>query len=116
MIEVTLQLEQLTAAEDFVEGDLLGHVAQALANAPGVGQGIQPSHLNPAAGWGQQRGQDAQGGGFACPIRAEQPKQAAGGNLQVQTIEGVDSFLAFAVALGDVLQINHWMSHRRRPR
>ena len=114
VIEIALQLQQLAATEDLVEGHLLGHIAQPLAHATRVGQGIEARHPNQAGIGSQQGGEDAQAGGLAGAIRAKQPIEAAARNAEVEALQGLNRLVAPAVALADVLELNHRLWHRRQ--
>jgi hypothetical protein len=60
---------------------------------------VVTEHVDRAAGLVHQRGEDADGGGFAGTVGAQQGKEIAFGNVQVNALEGLE---AVSVNLGQL--------------
>ena len=115
VIEVALELQQLTAGQDLVDRHLLGHVAEQVAHAPRFAQGIEAGDAHAAGIRGEQGGQDAQGGGLAGAVGAEQAVEAAGGHRQIEAVEGHHLGTLAAVGLAQVPQLQHRLLFVVRP-
>jgi hypothetical protein len=66
---------------------VLGHVAPEHERAPAIGL--------------DQRGEDADGGGLAGAVRAQDAEHRAGGNVERDALQGFDGAEALAEILGD---------------
>ena len=84
---------------ELVEVEFLRHHAQAALERGGLAVQVMAEHVDRAAGLVHQRGQDADGGGLAGAVGAEQGEEITFGNVQVDALEGLE---AVAVGFGEL--------------
>ena len=79
----------LPTGEVLVDGGVLAGEADALAHLVGLPDDVEPEDRG-ATGVGlEDRGEDADGGGLAGAVGAEQSEDGAGGHGEVDAVEGV---------------------------
>ncbi|MNM11475.1 hypothetical protein D3C81_216370 [compost metagenome] len=84
---------------ELVEVELLRHHAQATLERGGLAVQVVTEHAHCAAGLVHQGRENADGGGFAGAVGAEQGEEVAFGNIKVDAFEGLE---AIAVGLGQL--------------
>ena len=82
-----------------VERVVLGHDADGAAGQSGVGDDVDPGDADLACGGQSAGGADADGGGFARAVGAEQAEQLAGANTEVDAVDGDHALLAVVYLL-----------------
>ena len=71
-----------------MNGRVLSGEADAAADHGGIPRDILAADDGPAGVRPQQGGQDSHQGRFSCAVRAEQAEDRAGGNAQIDPLEG----------------------------
>ena len=99
-------LQGLAPGERGPQGDVAGHVGQALVEGDGVVPGVGAEEAGPAAVGADHAQQDAQGGGLARPVGAEEASHLTGGDAQVQAVQGAGSAGAPAEDLDQAPDVN----------
>ncbi|MNP01486.1 hypothetical protein D3C76_933040 [compost metagenome] len=84
---------------ELVEVELLGHHAQAALERRRFAVQIVAKHIDAAAGLVDQGREDANGGGFAGTVGAEQSEEITFGDVQINALEGLK---AVAVGFGQL--------------
>ncbi len=84
---------------ELVEVEFLRHHAQAALEPGRVAIQVVAEHVNRAATLVHQRREDADGGGLAGAIGAEQREEVAFGDIEIDALEGLE---AVAVGLGQL--------------
>ena len=88
--EAGLQAEQLSSGLEHVEADLLEGDADLVSDAAGVLDDVEAVDGGGAAGGPEQRGEDADGGGLAGAVLAEEAEHLAVGHVEIDAVDGVD--------------------------
>src|ERR1017187_9958134 len=111
-IDACKEIERLTRSQARVERGGGRTETQTGAYCLGLSQDIV-SHDGRAAGRGlEDGGQDAQGGGLAGPVGAEQAEDFPGAALEAHAVHGLNFPAAFVVeSLGNILN-DYWCSHK----
>ena len=81
--QVALEAQVLGDAQLDIEARRLKDHPQAVSHRPGMRGGIQAVHLGPAAGWPEQRGEDAQQGALSAARRSDDGRDAVSGYIKV---------------------------------
>ena len=97
--QVSVEGEVLQHAEILVEAELLGHVAEVLAQQVSLAHRIQPQHPDGARFGDQQTGQQAQQSALARAVGADQSGDAASRNGGRDGVEGDPLAKAFGEPL-----------------
>ena len=97
VVEPAHQLEVLEPGEVLVDGRALAREPDAEAQLLGVARDVEAVDGGRAAVEPEQRGEDADHGGLAGAVGAEQPEHGAGVDLEVDALECVH----LAERLGD---------------
>ena len=79
-----------------VQGRLLEHQADLAAHRHALPEDIVASHVCLSFRGARQGGQHVDGGGFAGAVGAEQAEELAGGNGELQPVDGFQPTIAFA--------------------
>jgi hypothetical protein len=95
---------QVEAARLKDDADLLAHLVRLARN-------IEALNGSATAGWGHQRRQDAEEGGFPAAIGAQQAEDLRSAKLEAEVIEGE----ALSIAVGQALEHDRG-EHDRRSR
>ena len=88
LLNIGKEVEIFDDGQIGVKTEILRHVADFLANGIWLPTGIIAQHMNCAAGGEHDGRKNAQGGGLAGAIRANQPKQDARWDGQIVTQAG----------------------------
>ncbi|CAM5473184.1 hypothetical protein SSTU70S_05805 [Stutzerimonas stutzeri] len=91
--------EDIEGLFELVEVELLRHHAQAALESGRIAIQVVAEHVHRAAALVHQRGKNADGGGLAGAVGAEQGEEIAFGNVQVDALEGLE---AVAIGLGQL--------------
>ena len=89
VVEPTHEREVLVTREVLVDRRVLAGEADATAHLVRVGRDVDPGDLGPAGRGLEDRGEDADGGGLAGTVRAEQTEDGAGGYLERHALQCV---------------------------
>ena len=92
--------EVRAAAHQPVDRGLLGGHTDAPPHGAGVGHHVDAGHGRRALGGRRQGGQDADGGGLAGAVVAEQAEDGAGGHVEVEVAQRPEVAVALAQAVG----------------
>ena len=80
----------LPAGQVVVHRGVLPGQADHLPNAAWLADGVVAGDAGRASVGPGERGQDPDGGGLACAVRAEEGAHTAAGDVQVQSVQGLD--------------------------
>lgn len=94
-----------------VEPDVFGHVANLLLHLDWVGGDLGPVDGARARGRLDEPDEHQDGGALAGAVRAEQPEDLAGGDLEAEVVHGSDA----VVDLGQVVAADHRRSSVSSP-
>ena len=70
------------------------------AGGDAVAPAVVAGDGRPAGGRPQEAEQQTQGGGFTRPVGAEKPENLAGGDFQVEAVEGAETAVVFGQVFG----------------
>ncbi len=96
-----LEVHELGAGHQRVDGRVLEGHADAPSDLAGVAHDVESGHGGSAARGLQQRGQHPHGGGLPRPVRTEEPEDLAPPDRQVDAVDGDEVAEAALEALGD---------------
>src|SRR6185436_9690564 len=71
-----------------IERKLLRHVTDIAANHLGAGRHVEAAYRRASAGWSHEAAEDANRGGFACAVRAQEAEDLALAHLERHVIDG----------------------------
>ena len=103
MVKFAEVVEMFFDAHFGVEGIGFGEVSDGIADEGGLGEDVVAVEFGRAGGGGHEGGEDTDGGGFAGSVGAEEPDDAAGGDVEIDVIESEDG----AVPFGELLDFDH---------
>ena len=86
-VDPGVEVEVLLHREVRVEGELLAHVADPLADLPSVADDVVPEHGRGPGGGRQETAEDANERRLAGAVRPQQPVDRAGVDLEVHPLE-----------------------------
>ena len=93
--------EEFADAHPSIEGGVLRHVADATARRERVVDDVQPGDAGSSGGRPQVAGEDAKDRGLARTVRAEEPHDLTGLDLERDAIDGQSGSVPLAELLGD---------------
>src|SRR5206468_8079849 len=96
----------------FVHAEEIRHVTNDVTDGVGVADNVVAEHLRGATGGRQEGGQDAQGGGLASAVRADETEKIAAIHRKIQRVEC--DHRAVHAGEGKSLYSRHVTSERRR--
>ena len=82
------EAEVFGCGEATEESEAFGHDADLALDLDGVGDGVKTEDLNRARGGGEQAGEHLDGGGLACAVGTEEAEELAGGDREVDILNG----------------------------
>ena len=97
------EVEELPDLHAVVDAEVVGHVADAFADADRVARDAVAVDDAFAGGGAEQRGQEANGRALAGAVGADEAEHLAGADLEVQIRDGHE----VAVDLGEVAKFDH---------
>ena len=97
------EVQELPDLHAVVHAEVVGHVADAFADADRVARDAVAVDGAFAGGGAEQRGQEADGRAFAGAVGADEAEHLAGADLEIQVRHGDE----FAVDLGEVAEFDH---------
>jgi hypothetical protein len=80
--------EVFGCGETAEEGEAFGDDTDLALDFDGVGSGVEAENLDAAGGWRKQAGEHLDGGGFAGAVGAEEAEELAGGDGEVDILDG----------------------------
>jgi hypothetical protein len=108
VVEIRLQLQQLTPRENFVDRHFLSHIPQQAAHGPWIGQGVMPRDPHLSAIRLQEGAENANRRGLTGTIGAQDAIKTARRHLEREVIEGLNRgcFAIATEALLEVVELN----------
>ncbi|GAA3235892.1 hypothetical protein GCM10010468_69880 [Actinocorallia longicatena] len=100
VVEATEHLQVLGARQDLVQRGVLAEQPDGGPDGRGVPGDVMPGDGSGSGVGAQKGGEDADGGGLAGPVGAEQPVDGAGGDGEVEAVQGPDAAEALDEPLG----------------
>jgi len=97
------EVDGLAARQVRPDAHVAGHVGDAPVQRRGVPPGVAAEDGRFARGLAREAEADADGGGLACAVRAEEAVHLTGGHLEIEAVEGVHA----SVALGEAARADH---------
>ena len=97
------EVQELPDLHAVVDAEVVGHVADALADADRVARDAVAVDGAFAGGGPEQRGEEANRGALAGAVGADEAEHLAGADLEIQVLDGDE----FAVDLGEVAEFDH---------
>ncbi len=97
------KIEVLADGDALVDAGVIGHVADATTHAFGIDLDVDAVDLDTAAARFEQRAHDADGGGFAGAVGAEEGEDFPFGYVEGDVVDGVDG----AERFNEVLDTDH---------
>src|SRR5579875_391875 len=107
MIEPALQKKVLASRQLIIKTDLLGRVADAVADGIGVAVHIQTEDARLAARPVQKRDEYLDGRGLAGSIGSQETEELAAFHLKAHTLHGSRTV---GVDLGEITHIDDWFA------
>jgi hypothetical protein len=101
MVEPTHEREVLVTREVLVDRRVLTGETDSTTHLVRVGRDVDAGDLGPARRGLQDRGEDADGGGLAGAVRAEQTEDGAGGYLERHALQCVHVVVVLHERVGD---------------
>ena len=106
-VELALESKIFAAGAAFIDTGFLRDAADGAADALGVTEDVDAGDFGFTRIGAGERGEDFDGGGFACAVGAEQSEDGAAGDGEVEAVERFD---AIAIGLGEIA---HFDGERR---
>ena len=101
-VEPPLEQQVLRPGGQLVGPAQLADVADALAHLLGVAVDVEAGHRGPAGVDGEQGREHPHGGGLAGSVRAEQPEDLSGSDLEAHAADGLHRSAAGREGLGEL--------------
>ena len=111
-VEAADHLEVEPAGEEAVDGGLLRGDADAAAHLVGLVDDVEAGHRPRALGGDGEGGEDADRGGLAGAVVAEEAEHGAGRHVEVEVAEGPEVVVALAEPLGPDAVVRRRSSYR----
>src|SRR5207247_6943946 len=108
-VQPALEDKVLPAGEVDIDPDELARIADHPADLFGLPVDVVAAHEGPAGGLGQQGDQDADGGGLARPVGAEEPEDLSPRDLERDVVDGAGTVRVDLHQVLDVDQIGHFV-------
>jgi hypothetical protein len=87
-VHATYETEVFGCGEAAEEGEAFGDDTDLTLDLYGIGDGVKAKDLNGAGGGSEKAGKHLDGGGFAGSVRTEEAEELAGGDGEVDVLNG----------------------------
>ncbi len=110
-VHATDEGEVLGCGEAAEEGEAFGDDADLAFDFDGVGGGVEAENLDGAGGGREEAGEHLDGGGFAGAVGAEEAEELAGGDGEIDVLNGGEIAETTGEACGGDGGDHVWVKH-----